>query len=625
MPLAAADDAIARAEKYLAQGQPQAALATCDDALCRHTPDPSVLRLRGLALLRLGRPDQAVTSFDAALLLRAEDPDAHFNRAVALKALHRPAEALAAYDMVLALRTDHPQALNGRGNVLLQLDRPAEAILSFDRAAAVKPDYVAAEHNLANALRRFGNPGVALERFERAYALAPQRDYLLGDLILARRQVCDWRQAGAEVAALAGAVAKGERACTPFVSLAVLDSPALQRKAAETYACDRHPAQPVDRPVRPPSAGAAIRLGYFSADFHRHPVAYLTAELFELHDRERFEVFAFSLSPPLADPMRQRLVAAFDHFVDVSGIGDADAARRARELGIDIAIDLGGYTENSRTGIFACRAAPVQAGYLGYLGSMGAPYYDYLLADEIIVPPAACLHYSERIAWLPSYQANDSRRRIGDARPSRADEGLPERGFVYCCFNNSYKITPEVFAAWMRILDVVPHSVLWLFAADPLVANNLRREAAGHDVDPARLVFAPRREHADYLARYRLADLFLDTLPYNAGTTASDALWAGVPVLTRCGESFAGRVAASLLHAVGLPELVTGDTPSYIELAVALATDAPRMQALRRTLADARAGSALFDSPRFTRTLESAYLTMHRRHLAGLPPENIHA
>lgn len=625
MPLAAADDALAHAEQLLAQGRPLDALAACDTALGARPRLPEALKLRGRALLKLGRPAEAQTSFDAAVLLCADDPEAHFYRAVTLKTLHRPADALAAFDAVLVLRPDHPHALNGRGNVLLQLDRSAEAILSFDRAVVVKPDYAAAEHNLANALRRFGNPGVALEHFERAYALEPQRPYLLGDLVLARRQVCDWRDAAGETAALADAVAKGVRASTPFVTLAVLDSPALQRKAAETYARDRHPPLPAGLPLRPAAAGAPVRLGYFSADFHSHPVAYLTAELFELHDRARFEVVGFSLRPPLADPMRERLVAAFDRFIDVSGISDADAARCAGDLGIDVAIDLGGYTENSRTGIFACRAAPVQVGYLGYLGSMGAPYYDYLLADDTIVPPDACADYSESIAWLPSYQVNDSRRRIADARPSRADEGLPEHAFVYCCFNNNYKITPDVFAVWMRVLNAVPGSVLWLFASDPLVSKNLRREAAACGVDPARLVFAPRRDHAEYLARYRLADLFLDTLPYNAGTTASDALWAGVPVLTRRGETFAGRVAASLLHAVGLPELITGSVQSYIDLAVALATEPLRLQALRRALADARNGSVLFDSPRFTRTLESAYLAMHHRQRAGLPPENLHA
>ncbi len=625
MPSAEADDAIARAEELLAQVRPREALAACDAALSGQVPTPEILKLRGRALIMLKRPDEALTSFDAALLLCADDPETHFYRAVALKTLHRAEEALAAYDRVLALRADHPQALSGRGTVLLQLERPAEAIISFDRAVAVKPDYAAAEHNLADALRRLGNPGAALERFARAYALAPERDYLLGDLILARRQVCDWRQADAEAATLAGAVAKGDRACTPFVALAVLGSPELQLKAAETYALDRHPARPLEFPTCEPAAGARIRLGYFSADFHSHPVAFLTAELFELHDRVHFEVFAFSLRPPLADPMRERLVAAFDHFIDVSGIDDAGAARCAREFGIDIAIDLGGYTENSRTGIFACRAAPVQLGYLGYLGTMGAPYYDYLMADEVIVPPGTCGNYSERIAWLPHFQANDSRRRIADARPSRAGEGLPERGFVYCCFNSAYKITPVVFGSWMRILDRVPGSVLWLFAGDPMVATNLRREAAARGIDPVRLVFAPRREYGDYLARYCLADLFLDTLPYNAGTTASDALWAGVPVLTRCGQSFASRVAASLLHAVGLPELVAASEEAYVDLAVALATDAPRLQALRRVLGGARAGSALFDSPRFTRSIESAYLAMHRRRVAGLPPENLHA
>jgi predicted O-linked N-acetylglucosamine transferase (SPINDLY family) len=404
--------------------------------------------------------------------------------------------------------------------------------------------------------------------------------------------------------------------------LAVLDSPVLQRKAAETYAAVMHPGRDAAALALRRPLSARIRVGYFSADFHNHPVAYLSAELFELHDRARFEVFGFSLGPPVADAMRVRLASAFDHFLDVRQVDDQGIARRSRELGIDIAIDLGGYTENSRTGIFARRAAPIQASYLGYLGTMGAAYYDYLFADQVIIPQADCPHYSERIVRLPSYQVNDSRRRISDIRPSRGDEALPERAFVFCCFNSSYKIAPDVFDCWMRILSGCEGSVLWLFSGDALVSANLGREAASRGVDPGRLVFAPRRDHADYLARYRLADLFLDTLPYNAGTTASDALWAGLPVLTRCGQTFAGRMAASLLHAAGLPELVTDSADQYVELALALAGDSGRLSALRARLATNRDTCLLFDSRRFTKALETAFLTMQQRHEAGLAPES---
>jgi predicted O-linked N-acetylglucosamine transferase (SPINDLY family) len=620
-----ADEFIARGDAFLAQGRYREAIAAYDQALGLAPERRSALNNRGAALRRLGEDQAALACFERALVLYCDDVDIMLNFAAALRALGRLDEALGAYESVHALSPDDPRALLGRGDVMLQLDRPADAILAFDRATVLQPESVAAQHRLASALRRFGNPGPALAHFEQAYRLEPKRDFLLGDLILAGRQICDWREAESRLQSLVEAIAHGECASSPFPVLAVLDSPELQRRAAETYSAAIHPGSEGAAPFARRAAGARIRIGYFSGDFHNLPVAYLTAELFELHDRERFEVFGFSLGPPATDAMRMRLAAAFDHFIDLSRMDDRAAARRARELGIDIAIDLGGYTENSRTGIFAWRAAPVQASYLGYLGTMGADYYDYLLADRVIVPQADSRHYSEHIAWLPSYQVNDSRRRVADASLVRSDEGLPEHAFVFCCFNAPYKITPEAFERWMRILSACQGSVLWLFSGAAPVSDNLRREAAARGIDPGRLIFAPRRDHAEYLARYRLADLFLDTLPYNAGTTASDALWAGVPVLTLCGQSFAARVAASLLHAAGLPELVTHTPEEYVALATALASEPDRLAALRARLAAGRDTCALFDSRGFTKTLESAYLTMQQRHEAGLAPENFDA
>jgi predicted O-linked N-acetylglucosamine transferase (SPINDLY family) len=346
------------------------------------------------------------------------------------------------------------------------------------------------------------------------------------------------------------------------------------------------------------------------------------AELFGLHDRARFEVVGFSFGPAPDEATRQLLAGGFDRFEQVAGLADAAIAARARALGIDIAIDLKGYTEGERAGVFARRAAPIQVSYLGYPGTMGAPYIDYLIADRVIVPDGSAPHYSERVVRLPgSYQVNDRRRTIVAPTPPRTALGLPAEGVVFCCFNRAYKLTPETFASWMRILAAVEGSVLWLLEEQPRGSDNLRREAAARGIDPARLVFAAKAPVGEHLARQRAADLFLDTLPCNAHTTASDALWAGLPVVTRCGESFAARVAASLLHAVGLPELVTTTAADYEALAIALARDPARRARLREHLARDPTRLTLFDTPAFARGLEAAFERMHARRMAGLPPE----
>jgi predicted O-linked N-acetylglucosamine transferase (SPINDLY family) len=364
-------------------------------------------------------------------------------------------------------------------------------------------------------------------------------------------------------------------------------------------------------------------VGYFSADFREHAVATLMAGVFEAHDRERFEVSGFSFGPDTGDPMRRRLEGAFERFTDVRQRSDAEIAQLARQLEIDIAVDLGGFTADGRPRIFALRAAPLQVSYLGYVGTMAAPYMDYLIADATLIPQAAQRHYAEKIVYLPSYQANDCKRVIAGRHFSRAELGLPATGMVYCCFNANYKITPRSFDSWMRILQATPGSVLFLYAGSAAVVENLRREALCRGVAAERLIFGDKLPFAQYLARYRTADLFLDTLPYNAGTTASDALWAGLPVLTCAGEALAARMGASVLQALGLPELITESLPQYERLAIELGQDRERLQALRQKLAANRGRAALFDTALFTRHLESAYSTMYQRYLANRAPEHL--
>jgi predicted O-linked N-acetylglucosamine transferase (SPINDLY family) len=364
-------------------------------------------------------------------------------------------------------------------------------------------------------------------------------------------------------------------------------------------------------------------VGYFSADFKNHPVAFLIAELFEIHDRSQFETYAFSLAEG-ADEMRGRLHKAFDHFIDAEARSDVEIAQVARDLGIDIAVDLSGFTQDSRTGIFAHRAAPIQVNYLGYPGTMGADYIDYIIADKTLIPPQSQQFYSEKIVYLPnSYQVNDRGRLISVRQFTRTELGLPENGFVFCCFNNNFKILPATFDGWMRILKSVKGSVLWLFQDNPRAVDNLRCEALNRGVEASRLIFAERMPLAEHLARHRQADLFLDTLPYNAHTTTSDALWTGLPVLTLMGESFASRVAASLLNAIGLPELITSSQEEYEALAIELALNPKKLADTKLKLANNRLTAPLFDTPLFAKNLEAAYIEIYKKYQADLQPEHM--
>jgi predicted O-linked N-acetylglucosamine transferase (SPINDLY family) len=437
--------------------------------------------------------------------------------------------------------------------------------------------------------------------------------------------LCAWSDLAADVERLTAGIEAGAAVSAPFPVVALLDSAPLQLKAAQIWVRERFPRQPVLGEIPRHPARDKIRVGYFSADFHAHPVARLLAELIERHDRSRYEVTAFSFGPDTQDDMRQRMEKAFDRFIDVREQSDTQIALLSRSLGIDIAVDLGGHTANSRTAIFALRAAPLQINYLGYAGTMGADYMDYLIADRTTIPPAQRAHYAEKIVHLAAcFLPHDSTRAIADTAYTRADLGLPHAGFVYCCFNNNYKITPAVFDDWMRILRRTDDSVLWLSQNSPLAAANLRREAARRGVGAERLIFADRMASLpEHLARHRAADLFLDTRPYNAHATAQDALWAGLPVLTLIGATFAGRVAASLLEAVELPELITTTAGQYEDVAVALAAEPQRLADIKRRLADHRRTAPLFDTASFTRHLEAAYSLMHARYQADLPPDHI--
>ena len=572
----------------------------------------------------LRRYDEAILHYDQALTLKPDLVEAWSNKGLTLHELKRFDEAIAHYDHALDLRPDLVEAWSNKGVALNELKRYDEAIAHYDHALTLKPDLVEAWSNKGLTLRKLKRFDEAIAHFDQALGLRPDIDWVFGDLLHTKMKICSWLDLSESLEIISKKVMANEKVASPFPLLALSDDPLLHQQCAKIYAQDRYPQNLALNPIVKRPASQKIRIGYFSADFRNHAVSLLTAELYELHDKNKFEIIAFSFGVDDKSPIRSRLQQAFNQFIDVSNMSDLKIALLARKLEIDIAVDLGGHTQDSRTGIFSYRAAPIQLGYIGYLGTMGAEYFDYLITDETIIPAELQKFYSEKIVCLPSYQVNDRKRAISDKQFTRQELELPENGFVFCCFNNNYKILPTTFDLWMRILKRVEDSILFLYADNEWSKANLIREARVKGIDGARLVFGERISTQDYLARYRVCDLFLDTFPYNAGTTASDALWTGLPVLTLMGQSFASRVAASLLNAIGLPELITNTQEEYEALAIELATNPQKLIEIKLKLANNRLTTPLFDTPVFTKNLEAAYLKIHERYLAGLPPECIY-
>jgi predicted O-linked N-acetylglucosamine transferase (SPINDLY family) len=579
---------------------------------------------RGILLQEFRQWDAALTSYNRAIEINSGFSQAYFNRGALLKERNQSDAALASYDQAIEINPDYADAYCNRGVLLAELKRWDAAFASFDRAIALKPDFAEVHSNRADALMQLSQFQAAIASYDQAIILKPDFSFLLGARRHAKMHICDWNDLESDLEQLKAGIEADLAVSTPFPILALLDSAPLHHKAARIWVQQKHPMDLVLPMIPKHSARDKILIGYFSADFYDHPVAVLMAELFETHDRSKYEVTAFSFGPDTQDAMRKRLEQAFDRFIDVRGQSDQEIALLARSLTIDIAVDLGGHTRSSRTNVFALRAAPIQINYLGYPGTMGAEYMDYLIADRTLIPVEDQKSYSEKVIYLPSFQANDSKRRIADRVFTRDELDLPRDSFVFCCFNASYKITPGTFHSWMRILARVPGSVLFLYANREAVVHNLRKEARARGIEASRLVFGRGLPLPEYLARYRAADLFLDTLPYNAGTTASDALWAGLPVLTCAGATFAGRMAASLLQAIGLPELITSTAEQYEDLAVQLAANPQRLAQIRQKLAQSHTVAPLFDTALFTKNLECAYMRIYERFHANLPPEHIY-
>jgi predicted O-linked N-acetylglucosamine transferase (SPINDLY family) len=522
------------------------------------------------------------------------------------------------------MKPDYAEAYINRGNALKDLKRLDEALASYDKAIALKPDYAEAYINRGSALKDLKRLDEASAAYDKALALKPDLVGTEGARLYTKMHLCDWINFDTECAHLTSSVKSKKANTAPFAFLGISSSADDQLQCAKLWVAEKCPPSQKSIWQGEHYRHDRIRLAYVSADFRQHPMSYLMAGMFECHDKSRFDVTAISFGPDDNSEMRQRLKTSFERFIDVKTFSDDQIANLVRSSEVDILVDLMGFTADSRTDIFARRAAPIQVNYLGYPGTMGAEYIDYIIADQTVIPDECRKSYSEKIAVLPNtYQASDRKRVISDKSFNRSDVGLPSQGFVFCCFNNKYKITPRVFDCWVRILKQVEGSVLWLLEDNASAANNLKKEAVTRGVSSERLVFAKRMPPPEHLARHKLADLFLDTLPYNAHTTASDALWAGLPVLTCLGATFAGRVAASLLNAIHLPELITTTLETYEQMAIDLATHPEIFAAIKRKLADNRLTTPLFDTKLFTKHIEAAYTAMYERHQAGLAPDHV--
>ncbi|MBR0657080.1 tetratricopeptide repeat protein [Plastoroseomonas arctica] len=641
-------------------GQREAAAASYEGALRLAPRDGALLVKRGKALQALGRDHEAIRHFDAAVDLDPGDARAWFHRGLSLTALDQPAEAaksyrraldhaprnvnawnnlgaayeemqchglaLDTYATALAIAPDDDVALGNHGRVAARLGRHALGQASLGRLLELQPGNAGARFLLAESRLFSDDFAGAIAEFSGLLDQHPEHPYALGGLLHAHQRGCLWQGMDAIAQAAIAATALDRLASQPFYLMAATDDPATHLAGARIWlGTEDAGTGPLAAPAITGSGdGGRIRLAYISPDFGDHPVSLLTVGLFEAHDRDRFEVTGVMIGPLTQSPMAERVTRSFDHYIDAWEMRDEALVGALRTAGIDIAIDLAGFTTHSRSRLFVLRAAPVQVNFLGISGSIGVPTHDYVVVDPVVAPHGAEAHFAEKLLRLPHcYMPNDRQRAIAEHCPPRAAYGLPEHGLVFAAFNLAFKITPEVFSAWCRLLDATPGSVLWLAALPATAAANLRAEAAARGIDPARLVFAERVPYPEHLARLALADLALDTFPYTGATTASDALWAGLPLLTIAGRAFNARVAASLLHTVGLAELVTSDLADYEATALALARDPARLAALRARLAANRLATPLFDTAGYTRALEAGFTAIHARNRAGQPPEHI--
>ena len=578
----------------------------------------------GILFMELGQLESAIESYKSAIKANKNFIEAINNLGLVLMNLGQIEEAIKYYQKALKINPSFALTYNNLGVAYKNLHSHDAASKCFQKSIALEPKYSDALCNYGHLLTEMDNLQDALANYEHAFAIKPDADYLLGTIIHTKMHLCIWNEYSNNLNELQAQINDGQKRIDAFSFMALIDDPEIQGKVSKIYLKVKYPRSNLLPQIKNHPKHNKIKIGYFSGDFREHPVSYLTAELYETHDRNQFEVHAFSYGPDTNDEMNLRIKAGVDHFHDVREMSHKEIATLSRSLEIDIAVDLSGATHSSKTEVFAMLAAPIQTSYIGWLGTMGADYYDYLIAAEGMIPKRNQKYFTEKIVYLPSYQVNDSKEPLPEAIFSRKDLGLPKDSFVFCCFNNTFKITPEVFDSWARILNGVEQSVIMIYVSNKHAQKNLIKEIKLRNIDPKRLIFGERLSRAEYLDRYRSADLFLDTFPYNAGTTASDALRMGLPLLTINGNSFNSREASNIVNAVNLPEMITSSQEEYESLAIELANNPKKFRIIKETLADNSPSAPLFDTSRFTKNLQSAYKIMFKRYHDKLEADHIY-
>ena len=607
-------------------GQIDKAINSYETAIELNPTFPEPYNNLGIILKDLRKFDEAINNYKRAITLNPKYVEGFNNLGIVYFEKGQLEDAFRSYQKALTINPDFEGTLNNLGIIYFHKNDSDNAIKSYRKAIHLNPSFVEAYDNLGTCLKSSGELNEALDSYKKAISINPNLDLLLGNALNTMMNLCIWDELKDQIENIKNKIDYGKLVIGPFEFLALADEPRLLRKITEVFAQKKYPRSEILPKITTYPIHKKIRIGYFSPDFREHPVSDLIVELLEIHNRDEFEIHAFSCGQDTQDKMNLRIKDAVDHFHDVYLKPDEEISMLARSLKIDIAIDLGGFTQGSRVGVFAMSAAPIQICYLGYPGTMSADYMDYLICDRVVIPEDKQNYYLENLVYMPnSYMVNDSQIKPSDKSFSKNDLNLPAKGFVFCCFNNAYKITPETFLGWMRILKEVSDSVLWLSKSNKTTIQNLKQEAVKHGIDENRLIFASRLElKEDHLKRIQSADLFIDTLPFNAHTTSSDALRVGLPVLTRIGESFTSRVAASLLNAVNLPELITTSQEDYETLAIELATNPKKYRAIKEKLINNLPEAPLYDTPLFTRQIESAYKKIYERHHDGLEPTNIY-
>ena len=576
----------------------------------------------GHTLTELKNYEEALICFDKAIAIDSNYAEAWSNKGHVLTELKNYEEVLICFDKAIAIDSNYAGAWLNKGHALTELKNYEEALICFDKAIAIDSNYAEAWSNKGHALTELKNYEEALMCFDKAIKINPTMDWLEGEIKHTKMKICLWDNHEAEIKKISELVKQGKKINQPFAHLSITDDIYELKKVAEIFTKSKY-QNVINKVDINNTKNEKIRIAYFSADFKEHPVSILTAEMFELHDKNLFEIYAFSYGPDDKGQMRKRIINAFNQFYDVSKISDLEIVTIARKLKIDIAIDLGGYTSKCRTEIFNNRVAPIQVSYIGFLGTMGNNKIDYLIADKTIITNEEKDAYTEKIIFLPSYQINDRKRKIADKKFTREELGLPKNSFIFCNFNNNYKLTPDIFNGWIEILKRTTDSSLFLYAENNMVVENLKNYALARNIDSNRLIFGNKISAENYLARYKICDLFLDTFPYNGGTTCSDAIWAGLPVVTLKGKSFASRYASSILNSAGQSMLIANSLSEYINLAINLAENPSKLKIIKKELENNRLTMPLFDSHLFTKNIEKAYIKMYERNQQNLPPDHI--